>query len=133
MAKAVNTKSKKVAKKSPARLGRAKDLPATYGALYEFRSELKSDIAGVRSEMKSGFKAVEAKFKDVDARFNQVDARFDKMEARFDRMDAQLHKMNSELQKMNADMSRMLALHEEQDGRNKVSFERAEEVGTSAR
>jgi len=111
---------KKAARRKPASR-RAKDLPATYGALSQVRGELKSDIATVRFEMKAGFKAVDARFKSVDARFNQVDAQFKKI-------DAQLAEMNGQLQKMNADMHRMLTLHEEQNSRNKASFEGAEHV-----
>lgn len=40
---------------------KSKDIPATHGFVEETRSELKSDIASLRVEMKSEFKKVDAK------------------------------------------------------------------------
>jgi hypothetical protein len=98
-------KNQKASARKP--VSKASDIPVTFGAQKALRSELKSDITTLRLEMKS-------EFKKVDARFNQIDA--------------QLLNMNANIEKMNATNSRMLALYEQQNSQNKVSFEGAEFV-----
>jgi hypothetical protein len=44
---------------------RTKDVPATQGMLRLVRSEIKSDIRGLRSEMKSGFYRTDSKIEQV--------------------------------------------------------------------
>ena len=51
---------------------KTKDLPATLGALENVRSELKSNITGVRLEVKSLEKKMDAKFSQMDAKFEEM-------------------------------------------------------------
>jgi chromosome segregation ATPase len=114
---------------------RARDLPATYGALYEFRTELKSDIAGVKvsvsaleKRMEVRFKGIEAQFKGVEAQFKGVEAQFKGIEAQIKGIEAQFKDMNVQFKESLSQNHRMLALYEEQNSRNKASFEGAEHV-----
>ena len=81
---------------------RTQDLPATQGMLQLVRSESKADLRELRSEMKSGFKK-------IDARFNQNDARFDATDAK--------------LERVLSEVSRIGILVEEQNSRNQVVLE----------
>ncbi len=82
-------------------------LPATQGMLYEFRKEMKSDIARLEAKMESRFKGNDSKFKSIDARFNEVDARFNEVDARFNRVDARFDEMMALLLKMDAKLHSM--------------------------
>ncbi len=95
---------------------RTQDLPATQGMLQLVRSESKADLRELRSEMKSGFKKIDASFNQIDARFNQIDARFNQNDSRFDATDAKLERVLSEV-------SRIGILVEEQNSRNRVVLE----------
>lgn len=95
---------------------KSKDLPATFGALNEVRSELKSDISAVRLDMRSFEKRMESRFAGIDSRFDKMESRFAGIDSRFDKMESQL----AEMQSTN---HRMLALLEEQNARNKVALE----------
>jgi hypothetical protein len=50
----------------------AKELPATQGMLQLVRSELKSDIRGLRSEMKSGFNQIDSKLEQVQSSIDRL-------------------------------------------------------------
>jgi methyl-accepting chemotaxis protein len=81
---------------------KSKDLPATHGMLDHVRSELKADIRGLRSEMKSGFRQVDSRFEQIDSRFEQID---------------------SKLEQVLSQVSRIGTLVEEQNSRNQVVLE----------
>ena len=51
---------------------KSSEVPVTQKMLYGVRDELKSDIASVHLEMKSGFKMVDARFHKMEARFDEV-------------------------------------------------------------
>ena len=80
----------------------SKDLPATHGMLHLVRSEVKSDIRELRSEMN-------AQFRKVDARFNQVDAR--------------IEELTGAIHRLEGTVSRIGILVEEQNSRNQVVLE----------
>ena len=130
---------------------KSKDLPATYGALDGVRKELKSDIASVNLRVTSLEKTMKSEFQRVDARFDQMDARFDEMnrktDARFDEMnrktdakfdemakqtDAKFEemilKMDARFETLIAGNHHMRVLMEEQNSRNRASYEGAEAV-----
>ena len=49
-----------------------KELPASQGMLQLVRSELKSDISGLRSETKAGFAQVDSRFNLIESKLAQV-------------------------------------------------------------
>lgn len=142
-------KSAKTSKKTPQRQTlQGRDLPATRGMLSLTRTELKRGLGSLRSEMKAGFKRVDARFSkadarfaqvdarfaqvdarfaQVDARFDQVDARFDQMEARFNQIDARFSeqdaKFDSKFQHVLAEVARIGVLVEEQNANNRIVLE----------
>jgi len=108
----------------------SRELPATQGMLHLVRSEVKADVRGLRSEMKSGFKQVDSRFEQmnarfakIDARFSDIDARFAQIDARFLEMESRLESMTATLEKMASQMSRMELMIEEQNTRNQVVLE----------
>lgn len=115
MKKTSSKQSSKTKRKTKTReITRMSQLPATQGMLYEFRQEMKSDIARLEAKMESRFKGNDSKFKSIDARFNEVDARFNKVDARFDEMMALLLKMDAKLHSMDARIHQTLMIVEEQ-------------------
>jgi methyl-accepting chemotaxis protein len=109
---------------------KSKDLPATHGMLDHVRSELKADIRGLRSEMKSGFRQMDSRFEQVDSRFEQVDSRFEQIDARFEQMnsrfsqvDSRFEQIDSKLEQVLSQVSRVGTLVEEQNSRNQVVLE----------
>ena len=87
----------------------SRELPATQGMLHLVRTELKADIRGLRSEMKSGFRQMDSKFEQVDSRFSLVDSK--------------LEHMNSKIEQIASDVARISLLMEEQNSRNQFTLE----------
>lgn len=81
---------------------KSKDLPATFGALENVRSELKSDITSLKLEVGS----VRAEVKSVRAEVKSLEKN-----------------MNSKFEEMKSTNQRMLALLEEQNSRNRVALD----------
>lgn len=101
----------------------AREVPATQGMLRLVRSELKADIRGLRSEMKSGFAKVDARFNQIDARFNQLEARFCGIDSKFNENDSRFNQIDSKLEQILSQVSQTLLIVEEQNSRNKVALE----------
>jgi hypothetical protein len=74
------------------------DIAVAKNMLDETRNELKSDIASLKLGTQSGFQKMDARFKGVDARFDEL---------------------ASKMETLTAAVHRALALHEEQEARNK--------------
>ena len=74
------------------------DIVVTKNMLDETRNELKSDIASLKLETKSGFQMIDSRFQGVEARFDEL---------------------KSEIKTLTATVHRSLALYEEQEARNK--------------
>lgn len=73
----------------------SRDLPASQGMLQLVRSELKSDIRGLRSEMKSGFDQMNSKFSQVDSKFNHMDSKFEQVLSEVSRIGTMIEEQNS--------------------------------------
>jgi chromosome segregation ATPase len=108
----------------------SKDLPATQGMLQLVRTELKSEMkAGFRGidakldEMNSKFSTMDAKFSDIGARFNGVEGRFNAIDAKFSRVDARFNHMDSKFEQVLSEVSRIGLLVEEQNSKNQIVLE----------
>ncbi len=90
-----------------------RDLPATQGMLQLVRTELKS-------EMRAGFKKVDARFAQMEGRFAQMEGRFAQIDERFARIDEQFALVHSGMAELTAQVSRIALAVEEQNSRNKI-------------
>ncbi len=93
-----------------------RDLPATQGMLQLVRTELKEDISGLRSEMKSGFS-------NVDKRFDEVRAMIHDLSATVHSLSASVHRVEASAHKVSADVAHQSMLAEEQNSRNLIVLE----------
>jgi hypothetical protein len=84
--------------------------------LSEFRErvevQVEGKIAGMQTEMRQGFDAVNTRFDAVNTRFDAVNTRFDAVNARFDAVNARLETMATK-----DDLSVMSARFEAMDAR----------------
>jgi hypothetical protein len=85
---------------------------------------VKSDVHSLRDEMQAEFKKIDARFEQMNSQMNsKFEQMNSQMNSKFEQMNSQ---MNSKFEQINATNQRMLALLEEQNSRNKASFEGAE-------
>ena len=78
------------------------DQPITYKVLKHARNESLREIANSRSEMRAGFKQIDARLDDIEGRFSKIDARFNKIDERFSKIDARFNKIDARFSEIDA-------------------------------
>ena len=97
------------------------DQPITYKVLKHARNESLREIANSRSEMRAGFKQIDARLDDIEGRFSKIDARFNKIDERFSKIDARFNKIDARFSEIDARFNKIDARFSEIDARfNKI-------------
>lgn len=105
-------------KRTPPHL-KSKDIPVTKEMLFEVRNELKSEVSGTRSDIKSLEKRMESRFLDIESQFKKIDIRFLDMESRFAKIDSRLSNMDTKFDDLIATVHKISLLVEDQNARNR--------------
>lgn len=96
---------------------KTKDLPATQGMLQLVRTELKADIRGLESKMKSGFKQVDSRFDQMEARFNKIDSQFSQTDSKFSQLDSKFSQIDSKFSQIDSKFSQIDSRFNQVDSR----------------
>jgi len=88
------------------------EILVTKEMLEETRDELKADIASIKLETRSGFEK-------VDSRFSEVKSEIEGVRSEVAGVRSEISEVKSEIKSLTAAVHRALALHEDQNARNR--------------
>src|SRR5580698_7882354 len=73
----------------------------------EYKSGVKEDLATLSKQMQAGFDKIDTQFGKIDSQFDKIDTQFGKIDNQFDKIDTQFDKMGTQFDKMDAQFDKI--------------------------
>ncbi len=98
---------------------KAKSIPVSEEMLYAVRDQILAEMRSLFKAQEARFEQIDAQFERMEARFEQIDARFEQMEARFEQIDSRFAKVESKIEKLSSEIHYQTVLIEQQAAENR--------------